>query len=63
MSVIDPPTERVCERCGRRDEWDGSRREWRIAVVDGERCVGHPQCIHEWDITASYNPFGGTASD
>lgn len=55
---IDPPTERTCERCGRRDTWEEADGQWRIVVEDGERQVGDPYCIHEWDVTAEYNPIG-----
>lgn len=36
--------------------WDEEIREWRIVETDGERHVGNPQCIHEWDITGTYVP-------
>ena len=52
MVRIDPPERRRCERCGRVERWDG--RAWAAA---GQ--VGSPHCIHEWDITASYNPLAG----
>jgi hypothetical protein len=58
--TLSPPTERECERCGRQDVWDERQREWTIATVDGERQVGDPYCIHEWDVTGAYNPFEGT---
>ncbi|MFC7175729.1 HEWD family protein [Halosegnis marinus] len=50
-ATIVPPTERECERCGRRDRWDDETENW---VIDGRR--GSPTCIHEWDINGSYNP-------
>lgn len=53
---IVPPTERSCTRCGRRDVWDTERENWVIEVVDGDRQVGRPHCVHEWDINGSYNP-------
>lgn len=56
MATIDPPSERVCERCGRRDVWDEETENWVIAEEDGERQVGRPTCIHEWDINGQYNP-------
>ncbi|MFB6308712.1 MAG: HEWD family protein [Haloarculaceae archaeon] len=60
MVDIEPATERVCERCGRRDEWDEERDAWTIATdEDGERVVGDPYCLHEWDINGTYNPFTG----
>jgi len=55
---LEPPTRRRCERCGRQDTWDESAEKWTIVVEDGERKVGEPHCLHEWDITATYNPFG-----
>jgi hypothetical protein len=57
VTRLDPPRERECERCGRQDVWDEAVREWRIVETDGERHVGNPQCIHEWDITGSYVPL------
>jgi hypothetical protein len=57
---IVPPTERACTVCGRRDVWDERTENWVIAHEDGERQVGDPNCIHEWDINGSYNPVGGT---
>lgn len=56
-TTLSPPTERTCERCGRRDEWDEDAGRWTIVVADGERLVGEPYCLHEWDVTAEYNPF------
>lgn len=53
---IVPPTERICERCGRRDVWDDETEHWAIAMEDGERRVGDPNCIHEWDISGRHNP-------
>lgn len=54
---LRPPTERTCERCGRRDVWDDDAGHWTIAVENGERESGDPFCLHEWDVTATYNPF------
>ncbi|WP_172977273.1 HEWD family protein [Halosegnis longus] len=51
-----PPTERVCERCGRHDEWDSETENW---VIVGE--TGSPTCIHEWDINGTHDPIAGTA--
>ena len=53
---IVPPTERACTSCGRRDVWDEATENWVIAREDGERRVGNPHCIHEWDINGAYNP-------
>lgn len=52
-----PPKERTCERCGRRDRWDEAADHWTIVEEDGDRQAGDPYCIHEWNITAAYNPF------
>mgnify|MGYP006277028211 CR=1 FL=1 len=57
MAVIVSPEERECERCGRRDRWDPSAETWRIAVVDDEKRVGNPHCLHEWDINGAFNPI------
>lgn len=53
---IVPPSERSCDRCARRDVWDEESENWVIAVEEGERRVGNPNCIHEWDINGQYNP-------
>ena len=57
---IVPPTERACTVCGRRDVWDEATENWVIAHEDGERQVGNPNCIHEWDINGEYNPVAET---
>jgi len=57
MTAITAPTERECERCGRRDVWDGDDETWRIAVVDDEKQSGNPHCLHEWDINGTFNPI------
>jgi len=49
--TLSPPTERTCERCGRRDRWDGTDGHW--AVDD----PGRPYCLHVWDVDGSYNPI------
>ncbi len=57
MTRIVPPEERVCERCGRRDEWDPDRGAWvATADEDGEVRRGTQYCLHEWDINGAYNP-------
>lgn len=50
---IEPPQRRQCERCGRTERWDDSTLCWQ--VDDGQ--VGRSHCIHEWDITGSYDPL------
>lgn len=57
MVTIDPPNERVCERCGRQDEWDDQTETWYIVTEDGDKQVGNPHCLHEWDINGNYNPI------
>jgi hypothetical protein len=56
---LTPPTERACERCGREDAWDDDAGHWAIVVEDDEKRAGDPFCLHEWDVTAEYNPFEG----
>jgi hypothetical protein len=57
MTTVTPPEERECERCGRRDVWDEETDTWVIETVDGDKRVGNPHCLHEWNITGEYNPF------
>jgi hypothetical protein len=52
------PTDRTCERCGRRETWDRDEESWRIVVDDGERIAGNVYCVHEWDINGQFVPFG-----
>jgi hypothetical protein len=56
MTAIIVPTERECERCGRRDVWDDATDTWSIARIDGEKRAGNPHCLHEWDINGTFNP-------
>jgi hypothetical protein len=58
-AVLDPPRERRCERCGRRDEWDDATGHWQVVAGDDGPLAGDPYCIHEWDVTAAYNPLDG----
>lgn len=57
MSEVVPPSERTCERCGRRDVWNDDLGSWSIDEEDGEKLIGDPYCLHEWDINGSYNPL------
>jgi hypothetical protein len=57
MTTVVPPEKRECERCGRRDFWDHDAQKWRIVEEDGEKLIGDPYCLHEWDITGTYNPL------
>jgi hypothetical protein len=52
MSELVAPRERECECCGRRDRWEDDPGNW---LIDGP--TGDPNCIHEWDINGSHNPF------
>jgi hypothetical protein len=56
MTVIDPPTERECERCGRKEVWDEQRQTF-VAASDDEKDRGAAHCLHEWDINGTYNPL------
>ncbi|MCU4924802.1 hypothetical protein OB905_02235 [Halobacteria archaeon AArc-dxtr1] len=57
MSVqLRTPTARTCERCSRAERWDDYLEAWQLVVEDGEKCVGNPHCIHEWDINGTFNP-------
>ncbi|WP_226012961.1 HEWD family protein [Halomicrobium salinisoli] len=57
MTDVVPPGERICERCGRHDEWDDTRGAWTVVAEDGERQSGDPFCLHEWDINGNYSPI------
>ena len=58
MDRIVTPEERTCERCGRQDVWDEETGSWQIVRdEDGTVVAGRPDCIHEWDITGSFNPI------
>ena len=52
---IRKPTERNCERCGRREVWEAD--SWRVAAEGGEPVVGSVYCIHEWDINGEFVPI------
>ena len=69
-STLRTPTERACERCGRREVWDEDVGTWRVAdpeegvhagdgseTGDDDRPVGSPYCIHEWNINGTFAPF------
>lgn len=56
MDTVTPPTERECERCGRKAVWDDEKQTWVAATVDGITRRGEPHCLHEWDINGSYSP-------
>ncbi|NHN58850.1 MULTISPECIES: HEWD family protein [Halorussus] len=54
MAELDPPSERQCLLCGRRDVWSDDDRNWQIRSEDES---GEPFCIHEWDINGAYRPI------
>ena len=54
-ATLRRPTERNCERCGRRERWDDDTESWRVA----DNVPGSVYCIHEWDINGRYNPIDG----
>ncbi len=56
---VRKPTARVCEECGRAEQWDEDLEAWQLALEDGEKQVGNPHCIHEWDINGTFNPVDG----
>ncbi|ELY38252.1 HEWD family protein [Natronorubrum tibetense] len=53
---VRTPTARVCERCGRAEHWDTNVDAWQLVREDGEKQVGSPHCLHEWDINGTFNP-------
>jgi hypothetical protein len=55
--TLRTPTKRTCERCGRVERWDQTKETWYVAETDGEKQVGSPYCIHEWDINGTFAPF------
>jgi len=56
---VRKPTARVCEECGRGEVWDETLGAWQLAREDGEKQVGNPHRIHEWDINGTFNPVDG----
>ena len=54
MPILEPPDRRRCERCGREDVWSDERGTW-VAADPAKR--GNPHCVHDWDITGTYNPI------
>ncbi|MFW6458452.1 MAG: HEWD family protein [Halodesulfurarchaeum sp.] len=48
---IRRPDRRTCLRCGRTEEWDEAGETWRAVEV------GSVFCVHEWDITGTFNPI------
>lgn len=61
MATLRKPRARVCEQCGRRERWDEDVGSWQIDEEDGNRTVGDPYCIHEWNITGTFSPVAEDA--
>jgi len=59
---VRTPTARVCEICGRSEVWDEDLEAWQLAREDGEKQVGNPHCLHEWDINGTFNPVDESES-
>jgi hypothetical protein len=57
MESVVPPERRRCERCGRVECWSDRVETWVAAECEGARQQGDPHCVHEWDITGTYNPI------
>jgi hypothetical protein len=57
MVRLEPPKERNCTRCGRRDRWNAEVGTWTAIEEGGRRQVGTPHCVHEWDINGNYTPI------
>jgi hypothetical protein len=55
--ALRKPEKRVCERCGRHEEWDAAAETWAVAEENGTRTIGSVFCIHEWDINGAFSPF------
>jgi hypothetical protein len=57
--ALRTPERRTCTRCGRTERWDEDHTNWKVTTEAGQRRVGDPFCIHEWDIDGSFRPFEG----
>ena len=55
MARLRTPTDRVCDRCGRRERWDDGG--WRVVAGDDGPVSGRPFCLHEWDINGTFEPI------
>lgn len=56
MVRVDPPESRTCERCGREEAWSEEQSTWVAADPADEERLGRPHCVHDWDVTGTYNP-------
>ena len=45
------PEERTCEACGRHEVVDEAAGSWHVGDA-----VGEVYCIHDWDVTGTFNP-------
>ncbi|SEQ32165.1 HEWD family protein [Natrinema salaciae] len=59
---VRKPTARICEACGRGEQWDDDLEAWQIARDGDRKQVGNPHCIHEWDITGTFKPVDAADS-
>lgn len=59
--TLSRPSRRTCERCGRRECWDDASTAWRVVREANGPVAGEPFCLHEWDITGAFVPFGADA--
>lgn len=57
MEAVTPPDRRVCVRCERVEAWSEQHRTWVVQSSETDTGKGTPYCVHEWDITGSYNPL------
>lgn len=58
MEAVTPPDRRVCVRCKRTETWSEQQRTWVVQSDEQDPNEGAQYCVHEWDITGSYNPLG-----
>lgn len=58
METVTPPARRRCVRCNRTEVWSDQQRTWVVQNPGADTDDGTPYCVHEWDITGSYNPLG-----
>lgn len=49
---IYAPTDRLCEVCGRSEQWDEEDGRWAV-----DEDPGRVYCIHQWDITGDFVPI------
>lgn len=49
---IYAPTDRLCEVCGRSEQWNEEDGRWAV-----DEDPGRVYCIHQWDITGDFVPI------